>query len=60
MASITITLTDIADGTVDVRMVGDPPIESGQPIATTAQRYGVILMETLGEIATVEEVGIPH
>lgn len=47
MAIIIITVQDTAEGSVDVRMVTDPPVVAGQQDFTQAQRMGAVALNAI-------------
>lgn len=47
MAIIIITVQDTAEGSVDVRMISDPPVSAGQSEFTTSQRMGAVALNAI-------------
>ena len=47
MAIIIITVQDTPQGSVDVRMITDPPIKPGQDEFTQAQRMGAVALNAI-------------
>lgn len=47
MAIIIITVQDTPQGSVDVRMITDPPIQPGQTEFTQAQRMGAVALNAI-------------
>lgn len=47
MAIIIITVQDTAEGSVDVRMITDPPVAPGQVDFTQSQRMGAVALNAI-------------
>lgn len=60
MAIIIITIQDTAEGSVDVRMITDPPVQAGQAEFTQAQRMGAVALNAVQGALEEESPIIMH
>lgn len=68
MALLLISVQDLPDGTVSVRMNNEPPVSPGQTTFTPAERMGAVALNAIhgaldqeqNRIVLVGADGIPH
>lgn len=60
MAIIIITVQDTAEGSVDVRMITDPPVQPGQEEFTQSQRMGAVALNAIQGALEKESPIIMH
>lgn len=68
MALLLISVQDMPDGTVSVRLNNEPPVEPGQTTFTPAERMGAVALNAIQgaldqespKLVLVDATGIPH
>lgn len=68
MALLIISVQDLPDGTVSVRLTNEPTVKPGQTTFTPAERMGAVALNAIhgaldqeeSKIVLVDATGVPH
>lgn len=68
MALLIISVQDLPDGTVSVRLTNEPTVNPGQTTFTPAERMGAVALNAIhgaldqeeSKIVLVDATGVPH